>query len=85
VAILPRLGAFGAHAAAGGNQESYLNQFGPSGRRRRTKPPKPDTPPPPSGGGSGTPKKRAAKKISTGGGLTEVRNPDIETGSRSKK
>jgi hypothetical protein len=84
--ISPKLTAdFGAHAAAGGNQESYLNQFGPSGRRRRTKPPKPDTPPPPSGGGSGTPKKKAAKKISTGGGLTEVRNPDIETGSRSKK
>jgi len=84
--ISPKLAAdFGAHAAAGGNQESYLNQFGPSGRRRRTKPPKPDTPPPPSGGGSGTPKKRAAKKISTGGGLTEVRNTDIETGSRSKK
>jgi hypothetical protein len=84
--ISPKLTAdFGAHAAAGGNQESYLNQFGPSGRRRRTKPPKPDTPPPPSGGGSGKPKKKAAKKISTGGGLTEVRNPDIETGSRSKK
>jgi hypothetical protein len=84
--ISPKLTAdFGAHAAAGGDQESYLNQFGPSGRRRRTKPPKPNTPPPPSGGGAGTPKKKAAKKISTGGGLTEVRNPDIETGSRSKK
>lgn len=84
--VSPKLTAdFGAHAAAGGDQESYLNQFGPSGRRRRTKPPKPNTPPPPSGGGSGTPKKKAAKKISTGGGLTEVRNPDIETGSRSKK
>ena len=84
--VSPKLTAdFGAHAAAGGNQESYLNQFGPSGRRRRTKPPKPDTPPPPSGGGSGKPKKTTAKKISTGGGLTEVRNSDIETGSRSKK
>jgi hypothetical protein len=61
--ISPKLTAdFGAHAAAGGNQESYLNQFGPSGRRRRTKPPKPDTPPPPSGGGSGKPKKTAGVK-----------------------
>lgn len=90
-AISPKMGAdFAAHSAAGGNQESYLNQFGPSGRRKRTKPPKPDTPPPPSGGGSGKPKKTAAKKtaakkISTGGGLTEIRNSDIETGSRSKK
>ena len=51
--VSPKLTAdFGAHAAAGGNQESYLNQFGPSGRRRRTKPPKPDTPPPPSGSSS---------------------------------
>ena len=31
------------------------------------------------------PKKTAAKKMSTGGGLTEIRNSDIETGSRSKK
>jgi hypothetical protein len=61
--ISPKLTAdFGAHAAAGGDQESYLNQFGPSGRRRRTKPPKPDTPPPPGGGGSGKPKKTAGVK-----------------------
>jgi hypothetical protein len=53
--ISPKLSAdFGAHAAAGGNQESYLNQFTPSGRRKRTKPDKPnDPPPPPPGGGSG--------------------------------
>jgi hypothetical protein len=38
--ISPKLTAdFGAHAAAGGNQESYLNQFGPSGRRKKTTPP----------------------------------------------
>lgn len=54
--VSPKLTAdFGAHAAAGGNQESYLNQFGPSGRRRRTKPPKPNTPPPPSGSSSAKP------------------------------
>jgi hypothetical protein len=34
--ISPKMTAdFGAHVAAGGNQESYLNQFGTSGRRRR--------------------------------------------------
>jgi hypothetical protein len=38
--ISPKLTAdFGAHAAAGGNQESYLNQFGDSGRRRKKTPP----------------------------------------------
>ena len=53
--ISPKLTAdFGAHAAAGGNQESYLSQFTPSGRRKRSKPDKPnDPPPPPPGGGSG--------------------------------
>lgn len=53
--ISPKLSAdFGAHAAAGGNQESYLAQFTPSGRRKRSKPDKPNTPPPPPpGGGSG--------------------------------
>ena len=36
-AISPKMGAdFAAHAAAGGNQESYLNQFGASGRRKKT-------------------------------------------------
>jgi hypothetical protein len=53
--ISPKLSAdFGAHAAAGGNQDTYLAQFTPSGRRRRSKPDKPNTPPPPPpGGGSG--------------------------------
>lgn len=38
--ISPKLTAdFGAHVASGGNQESYLNQFGPSGRRKKTTPP----------------------------------------------
>jgi hypothetical protein len=40
---------FGAHVTAGGNQQSYLDQFGPSGRRKRTKP---NTPPPPPSGGT---------------------------------
>lgn len=64
--ISPKLTAdFGAHAAAGGNQETYLAQFTPSGRRRRSKP---NTPPPPGGGGSGggatatTPKPRKPRK-----------------------
>jgi hypothetical protein len=48
--ISPKLTAdFGAHAAAGGTKESYLDQFGPSGRRKRTKP---NTPPPPPSGGT---------------------------------
>ena len=52
--ISPKLSAdFGAHAAAGGNQESYLAQFTPSGRRKRSKPDKPNTPPPPGGGSGG--------------------------------
>lgn len=52
--ISPKLTAdFGAHAAAGGNQESYLAQFTPSGRRKRSKPDKPNTPPPPGGGSGG--------------------------------
>jgi len=47
--ISPKLTAdFGAHVAGGGNQESYLNQFGDSGRRRRTK----NTPPPGNNGGN---------------------------------
>jgi hypothetical protein len=47
--ISPKMTAdFGAHVAAGGNQESYLNQFGDSGRRRRTK----NTPPPGNNGGN---------------------------------
>jgi hypothetical protein len=38
--ISPKLTAdFGAHAAAGGTQESYLNQFGKSGRRKKVTPP----------------------------------------------
>ena len=38
--ISPKMTAdFGAHVAAGGNQESYLNQFGTSGRRKKTPPP----------------------------------------------
>jgi hypothetical protein len=38
--ISPKLTAdFGAHVAAGGNQESYLNQFGTSGRRKKVTPP----------------------------------------------
>ena len=38
--ISPKLTAdFGAHAAAGGNQESYLNLFGNSGRRKKVTPP----------------------------------------------
>ena len=54
--VSPKLSAdFGAHVTAGGNQESYLAQFTPSGRRKRTpKPPKPPTPPPPGGGGGAT-------------------------------
>ena len=54
--ISPKMSSdFGAHVTAGGNQESYLNQFTPSGRRKRTpKPPKPPTPPPPGGGGGAT-------------------------------
>lgn len=55
--ISPKLTAdFGAHAAAGGNKDTYLAQFTPSGRRKRSKPDKPNTPPPPppsGGGGSG--------------------------------
>jgi hypothetical protein len=53
--ISPKLTAdFGAHAAAGGNKDTYLAQFTPSGRRKRSKPDKPNTPPPPPpGGGSG--------------------------------
>ena len=52
--ISPKLTAdFGAHAAAGGNKDTYLAQFTPSGRRKRSKPSKPNTPPPPGGGGSG--------------------------------
>jgi hypothetical protein len=47
--ISPKMTAdFGAHVAAGGNQESYLNQFGNSGRRRRTK----KNPPPGNNGGN---------------------------------
>jgi hypothetical protein len=65
-AISPKMGAdFAAHSAAGGNQKSYLNQFGASGRRKKTTPPKPNTPPPPSGGGSGKPK--ASTKPTTPG------------------
>ena len=30
---------YGAHIAGGGTEESYLNQFGPSGRRKKTTPP----------------------------------------------
>ena len=38
--ISPKLTAdFGSHVAAGGNQESYLKQFGASGRRLKTTPP----------------------------------------------
>lgn len=52
--ISPKLTAdFGAHAAAGGNKDTYLAQFTPSGRRKRSKPDKPNTPPPPGGGGGG--------------------------------
>lgn len=41
--ISPKLTAdFGAHAAAGGTQESYLNQFGKSGRRKRSANPNPN-------------------------------------------
>jgi hypothetical protein len=69
--ISPKLGAdFGAHVTAGGNQESYLNQFTPSGRRKRTKPDKPNDPPPPPPGGGGaatqTAKPTAAKPAATG-------------------
>jgi hypothetical protein len=79
--ISPKLTAdFGAHAAAGGTKESYLDQFGPSGRRKRTKPNTPTTPPPPSGG-----KKPNKKTISSGGGVTEVRNSNVETGNRGNK
>lgn len=43
VGISPKLTAdFGAHAAAGGTQESYLNQFGKSGRRKRSANPNPN-------------------------------------------
>jgi hypothetical protein len=79
--ISPKLTAdFGAHAAAGGTKESYLDQFGPSGRRKRTKPNTPPPPPPPSGG-----KKPNKKTISSGGGITEVRNSNVETGNRGNK
>jgi hypothetical protein len=79
--ISPKLTAdFGAHAAAGGTKESYLDQFGPSGRRKRTKPNTPPPPPPPSGG-----KKPNKKTISSGGGVTEVRNSNVETGNRGNK
>jgi hypothetical protein len=71
---------FGAHVTAGGNQQSYLDQFGPSGRRKRTKPNTPPPPPPPSGG-----KKPNKKTISSGGGVTEVRNSNVETGNRGNK
>jgi hypothetical protein len=64
--ISPKLTAdFGAHAAAGGTKESYLDQFGPSGRRKRTKPTTPNTPPPPSGGTP--PPKPTATKSGKGG------------------
>ena len=39
---------YAAHVAGGGNEESYLNQFGNSGRRRRTK----KNPPPGNNGGN---------------------------------
>ena len=80
--ISPKLTAdFGAHAAAGGTKESYLDQFGPSGRRKRTKPNTPPPPPPPPSGG----KKPNKKTISSGGGITEVRNSNVETGNRGNK
>ena len=82
VGISPKLTAdFGAHAAAGGTKDSYLDQFSASGRRKRTKPNTPPPPPPPPSGG----KKPNKKTISSGGGITEVRNSNVETGNRGNK
>lgn len=67
VGISPKLTAdFGAHAAAGGTKDSYLNQFSASGRRKRTKPNTPP-PPPPSGDDGKTPKKPRVTKPGNGG------------------
>lgn len=64
--ISPKLTAdFGAHAAAGGTKDSYLNQFSASGRRKRT--PNTPPPPPPSGDGGKTPKKPKVTKPGNGG------------------
>jgi hypothetical protein len=64
--ISPKTAAdFGAHVAAGGNQDSYLNQFSASGRRKRT--PNTPPPPPPSGDGGKTPKKPKVTKPGNGG------------------
>jgi len=73
--ISPKLGAdFGAHVTAGGNQESYLNQFTPSGRRKRTKPDKPNDPPPPPPAGGARVKKTKPNPGDPTGNATVMTN-----------
>jgi hypothetical protein len=90
--ISPKLGAdFGAHVTAGGNQESYLNQFTPSGRRKRTKPDKPNTPPPPPppppGGGARAKKTKPNPGDPTGNAtvMTDSKGVSVVRKSRAKK